>query len=728
MKLGTNNMKIKGFIILLFLIIPFVVQAQQEVEEAGLVVALSTDKGNVIRVLNTQNLDEFETILNGTKRFVVKRTNIVTGEESPVEIGSINLPRNLKEFRSFLNDTDYEEFKRLVSLSSDAEVQSFLNSKEKINQVAFFSEIKLDFLLAFGLGYLDKDIEKGKLYQYDVWREDLSGNQELWGTCVIYGKSGNKELDKVKMELDKITASDSAVVFSWNVVIPDFEELPFPELTHTEKPGLFSGKRKYTAETNYDDLLPFFNRYLLTDVSTKFAPYYKINNQKEWIQVEKQMAGIDSTSGKLVLSYTIDCLPNDVIESLIVPEDLGNNHGPKSEIAKGIAVHKGMVNFIYAVSARDSVNSIVLDWEKLPESPYYSGIEVAKSWGDEEKRVLAILPIGASSYVDTQIFPVGTLFTYYVRPLFININGLEQDVPAMVMHSCTTFSKPSVPYNLQVKTEGELVKITWEANEDEAFFSYHVFRGTHPERLELISPNIYSKSFSDSLDYLSSKSTYYYGVMAMSVTQDTSIISDYVSYVPEKKELFQSPPLILFEVTNGKAYLSWDDVRKNDYNIAGYLLQRKLGDNEDFKTIHDELLIANNYLDEEFKVGETFYYRVASVNINGDTAQFSLPTTAGGVLPDAEVIPVNNIQLSNLSNSVRISWPSVIIGNTLKFNVYRRLPYEVNFKLLNEKPLDAFEFEDKNVTKKQIYVYSVKAINGNGKESEFSNEQTIYKE
>lgn len=699
---------------------------QSEEYDPGFVVAAASDHGNVIRILNNSDLETFSAAIQNTRKFTIMGTVRINGEETLKKVGEIEPPKSFGQFEKHLTAEDYQEFKELAGLKSDADVTAFLNRPNNINLVAFFTELKVDFMYAFGLGFLHKNVERDKLYEYEVYREDLSGKQELWGSALVFAKAGNKELDRVKMEIQDITPTDSNLVFTWNVEIPLMEDMDLPELENTKRPGLLSTK-KYTPQTNYNQLVPYINRYLLTDVNTKFVPFYRLNDGKDWLQSGKLIAGVDSASGKHFVTYTINCLPNDVVETLIVPEDYVANRGPKSEVATGIAAHNGSVGYIYDVQARDSINSIILTWDKLATQPYYTGIEISKGWNEEEPALIATLPATATTFIDNQVFPAGRLFTYYVRPLFIKLNGLEQEVPAMVIHSCTTFSKPAVPYNLQVKTEGELVKLSWEGSEDPAFHSYHVLRGTSPQDLTLISPNVYEKQFSDSLSYLSGKETYYYVVMAMNVTQDTSGYSSYVSYVPEKRIDIISPPHLAYEIVNGTAYLSWDDVKLNDNFIAGYILQKKT-ENGNFSTIHSGIWESNQYIDQSFEVGKTSHYRVASVSIKGDTASYSMKMTAGGPLPEMGLEPVNGVQLTNLSNSIRVTWPGVTNQVVSKYRVYKKLPTEHNFTLLKEILPGTFETEDENVSNRQIYVYAVTAVSSGNKESNILEEKSIYRE
>jgi hypothetical protein len=117
--------------------------------------------------------------------------------------------------------------------------------------------------------------------------------------------------------------------------------------------------------------------------------------------------------------------------------------------------------------------------------------------------------------------------------------------------------------------------LKWEVADEKAGHSYYVYRGTSPKKMIPIRSAVKEREYLDTTSYLTGRSTYYYAIMAVNVTQDTSDFSPYVMYSPSKVESVQSPSNIGFEVINAKARLSWNDVRLNDDFIAGYALQRK---------------------------------------------------------------------------------------------------------------------------------------------------------
>lgn len=72
-------------------------------------------------------------------------------------------------------------------------------------------------------------------------------------------------------------------------------------------------------------------------------------------------------------------------------------------------------------------------------------------------------------------------------------------------------------------------------------------------------------------------------------------------------------------------------------------------------------------------------------------------------------------------HSVLLTWnPSVSSG--VRYTVYRRLSYGGPYTVLNSEPIKETEYTDSTVQNGVTYYYAVKAVNGNGVESSFSNE------
>lgn len=463
------------------------------------------------------------------------------------------------------------------------------------------------------------------------------------------------------------------------------------------------------------------------EMTTRFSVYYRKNNDSRWKFLKKTLATMDST-GKNIILARIGGQLEDVVETIIIPEDYTYNLGDTTNIFRGVIAHNGSIELIYGVKAKEITNAIELSWKKLSDKPYYSGIEVAKSYNDQAPQVLQILPVTADEFTDTDVFPAGRLFTYFVRPVFIEFQDLQQDIPASAAMTCGKFSRPTPPFNLTVKNEGISARLNWEVADEKAGHSYFVFRGTSPQKMLPIRSAVKETSYLDTTGYLSARLTYYYSVMAVNVTQDTSAYAPYVSYVPVKKEEVpvQTPPLVSHDIVNDQAVLNWADVKLNDDFIDGYVLQRKKKSDKAFTTIYRGPNAL--FTDETFERGIEYLYRVASITIRNDTAAFSSEVEISAIKEKVVPTSIENIQLTNLSKSIRVSWPSVEPVGIVQYKVYRKLPTEVNFRLLATLPNGNFEYEDKTVKNNTNYTYTVTVVNASQNESEIIESKNIVRE
>lgn len=112
-------------------------------------------------------------------------------------------------------------------------------------------------------------------------------------------------------------------------------------------------------------------------------------------------------------------LARRLVEAIVIPEDYAFNIGDTSKIARGVAVNNNSIELIYALNSVDSINWVAAyDWRQLSKKPYYTGIELSKSWGDEPARVIATLPVDATTYQDMEVYPQADFYLLHSSTLF----------------------------------------------------------------------------------------------------------------------------------------------------------------------------------------------------------------------------------------------------------------------------------------------------------------------
>lgn len=711
-------MKLFKKLFTLMLLIGQVVYAQDESPEgSGMVMTYPSPNGNYLRVFPTEsNVSQFDELLAETAYFSVRRKEVILVENGSIkeipedvavkEIGKMQRVKNARQLEKAVGESAYNYFMVTKKFSSSEEVNTFLENEYNRDSLGIYTENQIEFSIAFGLAYLDEDVNEGTVYKYEVYRIGKDGQEEYWGVNNLTALYPNIELDKIEMLPDSIINTDSLVNFYWQVKFPVFqpgEEPDFISLSDT----MSTNTRLRLDLINKQMLDSTLNKREVTTDYTGFKVYVSINNSP-FAYKETTLSIPDSLSENFRVITQIKCLPEDVVRTYLIPEDFTYNVGKKSEEFIAVSSTNQSVELIYRLDGRDSTNSIILEWPPLPNKPYYTGIQISKSFGGNEAEIIAELPASASSYIDYEVYPPGEIFTYYAKPTFIPKQGLMQDRPAEVALSCNKFSKPLPPFNLEVYTTATLPTIRWEAIEDPAIFSYNVYRGLTPDNLEIIGNSKEGNFYTDSNYVFSSRSTYYFAVSAMNVLQDTSDFSNMVSYIPSGNADIFPPQFINYETVNDEVILEWPDVKQNDDFIAGYLLQVKTQFDDDYLTISDDIISQNSFVDTTYVRGQTFKYRIASISYRNDTSEFSDPYDV--FLPLPSVQPIREVTLINQSEGIAVEWPAIDREDILYYEVIRRKATESDFKTITQVQKGTFDYLDKKVEEETIYVYDVVVV------------------
>jgi fibronectin type 3 domain-containing protein/TolB-like protein len=133
--------------------------------------------------------------------------------------------------------------------------------------------------------------------------------------------------------------------------------------------------------------------------------------------------------------------------------------------------------------------------------------------------------------------------------------------------------------------------------------------------------------------------------------------------------------------------------------------------------------VEPSFTDENLKLNEVFYYRVALVGRNGSVSEMSPPVRgATAIAPPA---PIFMHALPDIKGA-RLAWrPRPSGGDDPRmtpqgFRVYRRQGNEERFTLSAELPADLLTYVDSGLAEGTTYTYAVTAHNSDGAESEFS--------
>lgn len=671
----------------------------------------------------------------GEKEFVVKR-RLLTDSRAR-SIGTMKVVPGFEEFQATLGIREVREFQDMLGLTSSNQTMQYLESNPEYKEVAILAELKIEFLQAMGFAFLDRTASRDEFYEYTVYEITADGEKSI-GAQRVFHQAKNFYLSRIKVEPLQKTASDSTLFFQWRVQYGDNQALVAEQNQAADALLAALGNRSdansvlrndeyQRAKAVYKTHQRALSVYPVSPMLSYFNVYYRLNDETRWRFLERRNSSLDSL-GSYQLTARIPGKQDDVVETFVIPQDFVYNVGDSSQIEHGVIAHNGSVELIYGVSARDTTNAIILQWAKLANKPYYTGIEIARSSANQPMQVLQVLPTQATTFTDYDVFPAGTLFTYYVRPLFIPLQGIEQDIPAQVAMSCAKFSRPTPPFNVVAQPENTFARLSWEVADEKAGHSYIIYRGTSPSTMLPIRSAVQELTYLDTTGYLSPRFTYYYSVMAMNVTQDTSALAPYATYIPVKKEIVQAPASIGHDMINGDVVLNWPDVKLNDDFISGYVVQRRIPNKTSYQNISQGILRSNLFRDSTALEGIGYEYRIGTLVASGDTSSYSPDVAIDVPKAPEESYGISDIVLVNVTDGIQIKWPSVESQSIESYQIYRKLPTETTFQRVGSVRGGNFDFIDKSVKPGVIYTYTVRSLQSERGESDIVQKKSILRE
>lgn len=702
-----------------------------QAQEPNHVEVYTSPKGVYIRLAQSYLLNQRV----GEKQYIVKRRLLT--ESRARSIGTMKVVPGFEEFQATLGIREVREFQNMMGFTSSNQTIQYLESNPEYNELAILAELKIEFLQAIGFAMLDRTASPNEFYEYTVFESTPSGEKSI-GIQRVFHNAKNFYLSRITLKPLQKSASDSALFFQWRVQYGDDQALVAEQNqaadalvaalgNRSDQNPVLRNEEYQRAKVVYKTHQKALSVYPVSPMFSSFNVYYRVNDETRWRFLERRNSSLDST-GNYQLTARIPGKQDDIVETFVIPQDFVYNVGDSSQVERGVIAHNGSVELIYGVSARDTTNAIILQWAKLAEKPYYTGIEISRSSADQPIQVLQVLPSQATTYTDYDVFPAGTLFTYYVRPLFIPLQGIEQDIPAQVAMSCAKFSRPTPPFNVVVFPENTFARLSWEVADEKAGHSYVIYRGTSPSAMLPIRSAVQELTYLDTTGYLSPRFTYYYSVMAMNVTQDTSALAPYATYIPVKKEIVQAPATIGHDMVNGEVVLNWPDVKLNDDFIVGYVVQRRIPNKTMYQNVSQGIVRSNLFRDSTALEGVGYEYRIGTLVASGDTSSYSPDVAIDIPKAPAESFGISDIALVNVSEGVQIKWPAIESQSIESYQVYRKLPTETAFKRVGSVPGGNFDFVDKTVKTGVIYNYTVRSINTEGLESEILQRKSILRE
>ncbi|MDP4245070.1 MAG: fibronectin type III domain-containing protein [Bacteroidota bacterium] len=606
---------------------------------------------------------------------------------------------SLAAFKKAVGASVIAQLEQQLKLGSETALWSYLQQHPDLSSYGLAS-FNIPFRAAMGAAYIDEEVRtlKGRTYLYTIGITMPGQAATNARSTITIGQAP----DFARPQLTLSGARDSMVTLQWKMV------------AHRDIPYLATVFRQTGGR---GDFVRLSSRILAKQrgdtISFRFS---------------------EKVYGHSAYRY------------FIRPADLLDNAGTlNSDTAAVVAANFHKLPLLTDLKARDTLNAILLSWRTLPIDPLITGIEI---WRSRDVRgdfvVLDTVSPLSHAYTDRRLVPH---VAYYYRLCVLHAGRQEQNDRFFATVSASqqkTSRVPDAPYGLSAQTTARGVRVAWQPIDDPDLYAYYVYRGTSlNSKCQVISPALTDTVFTDTASNLSSATAYVYAVKAVTTSSKESPFSGKVSaHLPKGKERPLTPGGIRLSPRPGALYIEWDDTKKNDPAILGYLLyKRKVaktplqydgGKPASYEATRLGLSLAVNglitvpYFEDSLpRYGEKVDYLVSAVDQFGTESGLS-PVASSARLGNLERKPPSRVLARTTAGGITLQWEQADMAGIEGFVIYRRTVREHASRKIARVPGGITQFTDKQTAQGNLYVYTITALTDAGETSP-SEERTVRK-
>lgn len=609
----------------------------------------------------------------------------VRGDKNWQFVANLSAPKNYNEFLNRIYATNL-----LLVDSIPANELPIKVIWDKVQKYKRIDSLKylgnpLVVRIAFGVCYLDKDVDQNENYVYKVSKLDVSGKEsEIFISNVV---SFPPKITEGKIVFFNKETSEKSIKLTLENVDARFARV------------------KVFRQSN------FINGY--SEIVTEI--YFSSKKEKKFITI-------------------IDTLvqPNDVYQYYLIPVDYYQNHGTSTDTITIAAFSFNSIIPPYdiKVTGLDSLGALKLDW-KLEQASKILSTKIFRSKISDSGFVeIAELPATTTSYIDRVAEPMVKYFYY------LQINDQFGEVPyktAKVFGLYKSNVNPMPPMNLHSAKSEKGVKLVWEKPE-QSINVYRVYRNVDESltlrELTSITSNDSMVHFIDTSYSLKANKYYYYAVRSENSSGNLSTFSDTISIFPVSNQKLNPPKNLTGYVDESGVVLYWQNMFAEDPTISGYQVFRKFvskNSKADFKPVLDSILSPkqNNFVDVSAKEFGAYEYAVKVFNIFEKESELSSSITIS-ILSEPILVPTGITAIS-VDEGIKITWQISSISKIKEFSLYRYSRGEEPKKISTITSDKALEIIDKSAAENNLYFYFLKSVSDLNLESDASEEVGIRK-
>jgi fibronectin type 3 domain-containing protein len=626
-------------------------------------------------------------------------------------VKQLSLPGMVKNYAAFKKMVGAAFVGQLVhqlKLKSEDALWGYLQQHADLSAYAFAS-FNIPFRVAMGAAYVDEEVkgQKGRSFTYKIAVDGGQGSGGGQGTGLVSnGFTGTLTIgespDFAPPVVSQAKAKDSLVSLVWKSGL--HRDIPYFAEVYRQSGGrgdFYKLPARILAKRKGDTVT-----YLFTE---------RVNG-------------------------------NSAYRYFIRPADLLDNAGSyNSDTASLVAANFLRLPILSGLKAKDTLNAIVLSWQPLAVNPLITGIEIQRS-RDSRGDYVIMDTVSALShgYLDKRLLPhIG----YYYRLCVLHAGKQlqsEKFYASVSAEQQKTNHIPDAPYGINVQTNPKGVAVSWRPINDPDLYAYYVYRGTSLQsKMQVISPALMDTVFSDTASNLSSHTSYVYAVKAVSNgNKESSFSAKVAAHLPKGRERPVTPGGISLVPRDGRLGIEWEDTKKNEPGIMGYILYKcKAGKqalqyditkpaSAEATRLGLSLVVAGvirapYFEDTIARNGERYEYLVSAIDVYGEESGLS-PVASSAPFNTQQAKPPVQVFARSVKEGVSLQWEQADVTGVQGFAIYRRAITEKKSKKIAQVGNAANQYTDKQTAQGILYVYTVATVTAAG-ETGPSDERTVKK-
>lgn len=294
----------------------------------------------------------------------------------------------------------------------------------------------------------------------------------------------------------------------------------------------------------------------------------------------------------------------------------------------------------YGLTANREDDDIRLNWEPVAESDIFGYYVYRGTSRSDSMAVVSRVIKDSTTFLDEDELLNGrTNYVYAVKA--VNFSDMESELSNKVVIRPDRIVRPPAPEGVEGYAEQRRIRLFWDdqTDRDPSVTGYYVYRSSSPapsipdsmagsDQAEsaglqrLTKEMITSTSFDDSM--VESGKTYHYWVSTVDLFDMESPLSNPVSFTAQLPPLLPPGRVNVRTVSDGVEVM-WNKTLQD--NASGYHIYRRSAGSENAERIGEAALSDDQYLDQNVRSGELYWY---SVSVTGNQRE-SAPSSEKAV-------------------------------------------------------------------------------------------------